>query len=101
METFRSDELKHKAYRSLFLQKGGNVGIEHFLNMKGEGLGNYFGTSIRKSVPLTNTIKGINSRTKLMTVANGTKRKRHTNKKSKQIIVHTPHKKARGKWPNL
>ena len=95
MEYFKSDDLK--AYRAMFLQQGGNAGVEYLLsNMSGEGLGNFFGTSIKKSVPLaSHTIKGTKSNTKPISVTSGTKRK----PSKPQIIVHTTHKK--GKWPNL
>ncbi len=46
METFKPNELKHKAYRSVIVQKGGSVRMYNFINnMKGEGLANYFGTA--------------------------------------------------------
>jgi|OM-RGC.v1.029717663 hypothetical protein len=99
MESFKSDDLKQKAYRDVFLQEGGNVGIEYLLNsMSGEGLANYFGTSIKTSVPVTaNTIKGAKSNTKTISLASGIKRKPPTSKQ--QVIVHRQHKK--GRWPNL
>lgn len=103
METFEPNELRHKAYRTIFLQKGGSVGINRFMNtMNGEGLGNYFGTSMRKTIPLTtNSIKGVKPKKKSNTVKSGTKRKAHIGKKSKAIVVHTPHKKVKSQWRNL
>ena len=98
MEVFRLNEAKQRAYKSIF-HKDGNVEMRYLIHgMAGEGLGNYFGTSSQKSVPLNlSAIKGAGSRTKSNSVVSNRKRKQQTNKK--QVIVHSTHKK--GKWPNL
>ena len=102
METFKSDDLKSKAYRSVFIQKGGSVG--YINNMQGEGLGNYFGNTIKQTIPLTaNTIKGVKPKTQPFVVTSGAKRKTGVSKRfnKNQVIVHRPHKKAKRKWRNL
>ena len=91
METFKSSELKNKAYRTFFLQRGAG---HHTETVHGEGLGNYYGLAMRKTVPLAaNTIKGTKSDGKAITIARGTKR----NANKDTVIVHSPHKK----WRNL
>ena len=107
METFKTSDLKHKAYRSVIVQKGGNNQMNHFINnMRGEGLGNYFGTTMRQTIPLTvDTIKGGKQRKNRIVVTTTSKRKAATSNRSKnnQVIVHTPHKKVKRskKWRNL
>ena len=93
METFKPSVLKDKAYRNFFLQRGAG---HHMNTMNGEGLGNYFGLTMRKTVPLAvDTIKGSKSNSKAITISTGVKRKRNQNKDT--VIVHSPHKK----WQNL
>ena len=116
MEIFKSDDLKRKAYRSVFVQKGGNLEMDRYIyGMQGEGLGNFFGTLMKQAIPLiSGTIKGIAKTAKPIAVAAGkeiittgvkrgaeTLTKRLGNKNQK--IVHRPHKKVkrRGKWRNL
>ena len=90
METFKSSELKKKAYRTFFLQRGAGHYTE---TVNSEGLGNYFGLTKRKTVPLAvDAIKGAQSGGKAITIAGGTKRNA-----SKDIVVHTPH----NKWRNF
>ena len=95
MEIFDTSELKDKAYREIFMQKGGSSEINHFMNtMNGEGLGNYFGTAAKKSIPLSsNSIKGGTSKKKSSVSPN-----HKVNKRKRTVVVHAPHKR---KWPNL
>ena len=93
METFNPSVLKDKAHRNFFLQRGAG---HHVDTMNGEGLGNYFGLAIRKTVPLAvDTIKGAKSNSKAITISSGVKRK--GSQKKDTVIVHPPHKK----WRNL
>lgn len=94
MELFDAAMLKNKAYRDIFIQKGGGNTMNHFMNsMNGEGLANYFGTVIKKTIPLnSSSIKGSTSKKNSSVSSKANARKR-------SVVVHTPHKKA--KWQNL
>ena len=96
MEIFDTSELKGKAYQEIFIQKGGASEINHFMNtMNGEGLGNYFGTVAKTSIPLSsNSIKGSASKKKSSFSPN-----HKANTRKRTVVVNSPTKKA--KWQNL
>ena len=95
METFDVKEFKDNAYRLMFMQRGSG---DHFMSaMSGEGLGNYFGTSVRKTIPLhTRPIKGNQTKKKSVVTTTG---KRKANSGKSTVLVHKHHKRV--KWPNL
>ena len=114
METFTSNDLKRKDYRSVIVQKGGSHEMDRYIyGMQGEGLGNFFGTLMKQAIPLIGSaIKGTAKASKPLLAAAGkelvtagTKRgvEALTKKIKSQKIVHRPHKKlrTRRKWRNL
>ena len=114
MEDFKSTDLNSKLYRSALVQKGGSIEMDRYIyGMEGEGLGNLFGSLMRKAIPLIGSaIKGAAKATKPIAVAAGkdiltTGVKRGTevltkriNSSKKNTVVHKPHKKRRRtrKW---
>ena len=117
MEDFKPTDLNTKAYRSAIVQKGGAIEMDRYIyNMEGEGLGNLFGSLLRKAIPLIGTtIKGVAKAAKPIVVAAGKDlvtagAKRGVEELSKKIyspgkntVVHRPHKKRRRakKWQSL
>lgn len=114
METFKADDLKRKAYRSVIVQKGGSYEMDRYIyGMQGEGLGNFFGNLMKQAIPLIGSaIKGTVKASKPIAVAAGkellaTRVKRGietlTKRGKTQKVVHKPHKKLKRlrKWRNL
>ena len=117
MEDFTSTGLNKKVYRSAIVQKGGAIEMDRYIyGMEGEGLGNLFGSLLRKAIPLIGSaIKGATKVAKPIAIAAGKElvtagAKRGAEELSKQIsspgkkiVVHRPHKRRRRKkkWQSL
>ena len=117
MEDFKPTDMNKKAYRTAIVQKGGAIEMDRYIyNMEGEGLGNLFGSLLRKAIPLIGTtIKGVVKAAKPIVVAAGkdlvtagAKRgvaelSKKINSPGKNSVVHRPHKKRRRakKWQSL
>lgn len=116
MQAFNSATLKGKPYHALFIQKGGSLEMDRYIyNMHGEGLGSFFGSLLRKTLPLaTSAIKAAVKTAKPHAVAAGREivsagAKQGVNHLKRLIdsshINHKPHKKRRRtrikKWRNL
>ena len=113
MEDFSTKNLSSK-YRSVFVQKGGGMEMDRYIyGMKGEGLGNFLGSLMRKAIPLIGqTIKRVASTAKPVIETAGKElvtagAKRGVQELNKVInknspVTHKPHKKRRRtKWRNL
>ena len=112
MEDFNSKDLSK--YRAFFVQKGGSIEMDRYIyGMKGEGLGNFLGSLMKRAIPLIgHAIKGIANTAKPIVTAAGkelvtTGAKRGLKELNKIVaknskVTHRPHKKRkRTKWQSL